>query len=311
MKRFLLPSARMSRFSRRMRGWLGLLGALLCAGAAWSQEVPVRIVAANLSSGRHQTYSPDNTNHSNPDGAGARILKALGPDIVLIQEFRTAVPTRQWVNATFGEEFQFFVEELPGVENPIPNGIVTRFPIVASGAWDDPEQENREFAWAKIALPGGRKLWAISVHLSASKPTRRVASARALARRIAEAVPKEDLVVIGGDLNTATREEPCLAALAHDFDTPFGPPVDGEGNSGTNVPRRKPYDWVLADREMSPFSEATRIAGQEFPGGLVFDSRVFEPLEDMAPVQHADSAVPGMQHMAVVRDFLIPATSAE
>jgi hypothetical protein len=39
---------------------------------------------------------------------------------------------------------------------------------------------------------------------------------------------------------------------------------------------------------------------------LVFDSRIFDPLEKLLPVQRGDSGVPFMQHMAVVRDFRIP-----
>jgi hypothetical protein len=48
------------------------------------------------------------------------------------------------------------------------------------------------------------------------------------------------------------------------------------------------------------------IAGKTFPNGLVFDSRVFTPLEGLAPIQKADSAAANMQHMAIVRDFRIP-----
>jgi len=36
---------------------------------------------------------------------------------------------------------------------------------------------------------------------------------------------------------------------------------------------------------------------------LVFDSRVYTPLAEVAPVLATDSAEPGMQHMPVVRDF--------
>ena len=104
-------------------------------------------------------------NHSNPEGAGARILKGLKPDVVLMQEFNTSMPARQWVNATFGEDFSFFIE----AEAQIPNGIVSRFPIVESGEWKDATQTNRDFAWAKIALPNGKFLWAVSVHLYSKK----------------------------------------------------------------------------------------------------------------------------------------------
>ena len=62
-----------------------LPGLLVCAGLASGEVVGIRVVAANLTSDNVQSYSPDNANHSNPEGAGARILKALKPDVVLIQ----------------------------------------------------------------------------------------------------------------------------------------------------------------------------------------------------------------------------------
>ncbi len=137
--------------------------ALLLAFAVAASADTVRIVSANLTSGSRQSYSPDNGNHSNPEGAGARILKGLRPDIVLIQEFNTSVPVRQWVNATLGENYAFVREEAA----EIPNGIISRFRILESGEWDDPVQDNRDFVWARIALPDGSRLLAVSVHLSA------------------------------------------------------------------------------------------------------------------------------------------------
>ena len=83
-----------------------LLGIFLLA-TAHAAPLTIRAVAANLTSDNKQTYSPDNGNHSNPEGAGARILKALKPDIVMIQEFNTTVPVRQWINRTLGEDFVF------------------------------------------------------------------------------------------------------------------------------------------------------------------------------------------------------------
>ena len=65
-----------------------LLG-LLALGIGRAEPLAIRVIAANLTSDNKQSYSPDNGNHSNPEGAGARILKALKPDIVMIQEFNT------------------------------------------------------------------------------------------------------------------------------------------------------------------------------------------------------------------------------
>lgn len=261
--------------------------------------VAVRVVAANLTSGNHQRYAPDEG--ANAEGAGARILKGLRPDVALVQEFNTTVPVREWVNATFGEGFSFFIE----ADAQIPNGVVSRFPIVASGEWKDAEVPNRDFAWVKIALPNGKFLWAISVHLYSKKSAGRTKEAEALVARIAERIPAEDLVVLGGDLNTAADGERCLEVLGGVFDVKARP-ADQAGDADTNANRTKPYDRLLADEELAACAAPVRIAGAGFPNGLVFDSRVFEPLADVAPVRKGDSAAPNMQHMAVVRDFVVP-----
>jgi hypothetical protein len=49
------------------------------------------------------------------------------------------------------------------------------------------------------------------------------------------------------------------------------------------------------------------IGAASFAPGLVFDSRVYTPLSDVAPVVVGDSGASGMQHMAVIRDFALPA----
>lgn len=284
------------------------IAACLLLSASWlrADPVPIRVVAANLTSGNQQTYSPDNGNHSNPEGAGARILKGLKPDVVLIQEFNTTIPVRQWVNQTLGEEYSFIQETYEEVPNFIPNGVISRYPIIESGEWDDPTQTNRDFAWAKIRLPNGKNLWAVSVHLYSQKPGIRAEEAKALLEKITTLIPKEDLVVLGGDFNTRSREEACVKALYEFFRNAEHEPADQAGDENTNAKRNRPYDWVLADAELEATAAPVKIGGTEFSGGLVFDSRVFTPLADVPPVQQTDSAAPNMQHMAVVRDFLVP-----
>jgi len=179
-----------------MTRWLSGLW-LACALLAQAEPLALRLVAANLTSDKQQTYSPDNGNHSNPEGAGARILKALQPDVVLIQEFNTSVPTRQWVNATLGENFFFARENQPG---GIPNGVISRFPITASGSWDDPALDNREFFWARIRLPGGRDLWAVSLHLHAKNATSRARETAAMPPPAPPAVPVVVGTVSSGDI---------------------------------------------------------------------------------------------------------------
>jgi hypothetical protein len=48
------------------------------------------------------------------------------------------------------------------------------------------------------------------------------------------------------------------------------------------------------------------LAGRSFARGLVFDTRVFTPLAPlMPPLQGQESAASNMQHMPVVRDFVL------
>lgn len=284
-----------------MKRWIALLLFALAA-LARGEPFALRVVAANLTSDKHQQWSPDNANHSNPEGAGARILKALKPDVVMMQEFNTSVPVRQWVNRTLGGEFHVFREEVAG----IPNGVLSRYPILSSGSWTDPAVDNRGFAWAELALPGGRRLWAVSVHLHSKGATSRDRSAKELAKRIKSALPEDALLLIGGDFNTRTMEEACFLSLAGCVVLPAELPADHLGNIHTNKPRNRPYDQVLACKGLEKFAVAVKLGGRTYPGGLVFDSRIFVPLDAVAPVREGDSGLPMMQHMAVVRDFLIP-----
>ena len=290
-------------------GMLALLWMTMSLGAASAtNDVRIRVVAANLTSGRDQSYSPDNGNHSNPEGAGARILKGLQPDVVLIQEFNCTQSLSQWISQTLGPGYQYYREEGAG----IPNGIISRHTIAEAGEWDDETQGNRDFVWARIRLPNGSDLWAISVHLKAgnSEGIRR-SQAVALIRFIRDRIPAEDYVVLGGDLNTSSRREACVEVLSQAFRTTGEPPGDQRGDDGTNASRRKPYDWLLADAELHPRMVPVQLGGDRFESGLVFDTRSFRPLSAVAPAQLGDSGVPNMQHMAVVKDFVIPASRSE
>jgi endonuclease/exonuclease/phosphatase family metal-dependent hydrolase len=265
---------------------------------AAADPVRIRIVASNLSSGASQSYDP---------GHGARILRGLKPDIALMQEFNIGdnsdQAVRQFVTATFGADFVFFREK-PG-PGRIPNGIVSRFPFLATGIWDDQAVSNREWVFARIDIPGPRDLWVVSVHLLTSD-TRRPDEARALAAIVQKNVPEADYLAIGGDLNTDNMRDRAFTQLRAVVEIPAALPADAAGRTGTNADRGKPYDHVLADRDLQPLRTPVVIGSLRFENGLVFDSRVFSPLSLVAPVQPGDSAAPNMQHMAVVRDFLIP-----
>jgi len=275
------------------------------AGAGAAEPVRVRVMAANITSGTQQSYPVP--------GPGERIFRALGPDVVLLQELNVEggndeAALRAFVDEVFGPDFH--VAREPGGDQ-IPNGIVSRWPILEAGEWQDPEVGNRDFAFARIDLPGEVDLWAVSVHLLTRSAAARDAEARALVEAILERVPEGDYLTVGGDFNTDRRNEPALDTLARVVDVlpPFpddgGDPPDEDTNAG----RRKPYDWVLADGDFQAHRTATAVGGLTFADGLVFDSRIFdqdELDEHFPPVRRADSGAPQMQHMAVVRDFLVP-----
>ncbi|MEO0054102.1 MAG: hypothetical protein RLZZ50_49, partial [Verrucomicrobiota bacterium] len=288
---------------RSLRVWLGL-GLLVLFSEIVSSlhaDERIRIVAANLTSGNGQNYDP---------GHGNRILQGLKPDIALVQEFNylnnTAADFRAWVDMIFGPAFSYVREPNPG---QIPNGIVSRYPILASGEWDDTDVSNRDFVWARIDIPGDRDLWVISVHLLTTSSANRNSEASQILRYIAaQGVPASDYVVLGGDFNTGSRSEACLNTLSSYFVTTAPWPVDQAGNGNTNSGRSSPYDWVLADTDLHALGAAVILGSNTFANGLVFDTRVYSPLP--SPVLAGDSAASGMQHMAVVRDFLIPANTA-
>lgn len=256
----------------------------------------VRLVAANLSSGNRQAY----------EAPGLRILQGLRADVALLQEWNygTSSPAelRAFVDMAFGAEFTWFRESGNGIA--IPNAVVSRYPILASGSWDDPTLTNRDFAWARIDVPGPRDLWAVSVHLPTADADR-PRSAAALVAAIAGNVPAGDLLVLGGDWNTNTRNEAAVTTLGAVGGVAAPWPADQSGNSNTSGPRTRPYDWLILDADLAPLETAVQIRQSSYASGLVFDSRVYTPIADVAPALSGDSGAAGMQHMAVVRDVLL------
>ena len=265
-------------------------------------EVRLRVAAANLTSGNLQSYDPGN---------GIRILQGINADVVLMQEVNYGLDS--------GEDFRQLTDDICGTEctiargtGQIPNGVISRYPILAFGEWADPKVSNRDFAWAHIDIPGPVDLWAVSVHLLTSNASERNAEAAAIVAQLQAVVPQGDFVVMGGDFNTNSRSEDALATLAARFSVTAPYPVDGAGNENTNAPRTKPYDWVLASPELRALEAPVHVGAAQFDAGLVIDTRVYMPIGDLFPAESADSGATGMQHMAVVRDFLlsgVPVTS--
>jgi hypothetical protein len=255
----------------------------------------LRIVAANLTSGNSQSYDP---------GEGIRILQGVHPDVVLMQE------TNFGIDAV--DDLRQLTDDVCGMEctmargaGDIPNAVISRYPVLDAGVWIDPQVSNRDFAWARLDIPGPVDLWAVSVHLLTSNASERDTEAAALVTMLNAVVPPGDFLVMGGDFNTHARDEPALGTLGARFTVTAPYPVDGLGNEFTNGPRTKPYDWVLASPALHALGTPVLIGAAHFDTGLVVDTRVYTPLGDIAPAELSDSNAVSMQHMGVVRDFLL------
>jgi endonuclease/exonuclease/phosphatase family metal-dependent hydrolase len=264
----------------RCAGRIFLLGAVFFSTLALAQSnVNLRVMAANLN-GDAQSYQP----------FAIRILQGLKPDIVAIQEFNysnnTASDFRLMVDTAFGTNFVYYREPYTG-SGDIPNGIISRYSILAAGSWVDTmqSQPNRGFAWAQIDVPG--------------------TNAANLKTLIQSNFPSNAWIVVAGDFNTDTRTETTTMTTFDSYlsDNPI--PADNNGNSNTSENRNHPHDYVLPGFSLTNFETATVFPSHSFPNGLVFDSTVYTPLSDVPPVQFSDST--NAQHMAVMKDFLIPA----
>ncbi|HOI08862.1 MAG TPA: endonuclease [Myxococcota bacterium] len=275
----------------------------------------IRFVAANLTSGSDQSYDP---------GHGIRLMAGCRADVLLVQEFNygdnSAADYREMTDAICGTECRYSVGT-----GQIPNGVVSRWPIVASGYWDDPNISNRDLDWARIDLPGDRDLFSISVHLKAGSSREEVewqmTAAQVVARKVTEhraANPGCCWYVVGGDFNGPSAVSNSGFGM-YDGEPVFavaGPhPVGEDGLEGTNASREKQYDFVLLDRALrawqvpSVFPANDGAAALTYPDGLVFDSRDFSQTQlnrHFAPALTGDSAASNMQHMAVVKDVVIP-----
>ena len=257
----------------------------------------VRLSAANLSSGNKQSYDP---------GEGIRIFQGLKPDVVMIQEFNygwnSDQDIRSMVTTAFGANFWHWRQS----GKQIPNGVISRFPIIAAGAWADVDCPNRDFVWAHLDVPGPKDLWVVSLHLLTTGAGNRASETAALVNYIKSAVPSGDFLVIGGDLNTGSRTETCITNLKAVVSTGAPFPVDQKGNGNTSATRSEPLDWVLANTALRALEAPVKIGSNSFANGLVFDSRIYTPLADVWPVLKTDSDATAMQHMLVSREFCLP-----
>ncbi len=247
------------------------------------------IMSANLTSGQTQVYRDP----------AQRLFQGLLPDVVAIQEFNvTNVSRRAFVDSHFGTNFSFMVEPVAGA---IPNGIISRWPIVASGEWADPYVSNRDFAWATIDIPGPRMLHVVSAHLYASgTPGDRNAEAQILVQQIQSEFPPDDYIVVAGDLNTETRTEAAILTLTAVVSDGIQP-ADQLGNRNTNRGRTRPLDYVLPNSKLETWHTPLPAGGLVFTNGIVFDSRLWA--SPPYPIQTNDADALNMQHMPVAKLF--------
>ena len=267
-----------------------LLAVVLGAGATPPKWATFTIATANLSDNTSQAYG----------AAGIRILQALQPDVLAIQEYNYKLGTsKDLAQRLFGPDFHF-AREKGGAR--LPNGVMSRYPIVAFGQWEDPYVGNRSFFWATVQIPGPKPLHVVSVHLVQNHSERRLPEARHLLELIRKQFPEGDYVALCGDFNVATRDSAALAALTNWFDD-SAQPVDQAGNKNTNASRNRPYDYVLPNPALAPYHAPTVLGGQRFPAGLVFDSRLWNP--PPPPAQREDTGR-AMQHLPVLKTFRLP-----
>lgn len=261
----------------------------------------LRIMAANLN-GNSQTYEP----------FALRIFQALKPDVVAIQEFNYAstngvdennpAAIREMVNIGFGTNYYYF----RGPDSQIPNGIISRYPIITASNWTDTLVANRGFTWAQIDLPGTNDLYIVSVHFLTTSSANRTAEANNLKALMQASFPANAWIVVAGDFNAGVRTEACVTTWnGYLSDLPV--PKDKNGVPDTNLGRTSEHDYVLPSLTLTNYGTATVFPTLSYSSGLVFDSRVYTSGElsaNFSPVLAADSG--NAQHMAVVKDFLIP-----
>jgi endonuclease/exonuclease/phosphatase family metal-dependent hydrolase len=264
-------------------------------------NLAVRVMGANLTTGNYQRYETPGTN----------ILVGLKPDVVAIQEFKFLSPTglgtgtpaalREMVDLCFGTNFSYYREPYEA-SGDLPNGIISRWPIVASGSWPSPQVSNRGFAWAQIRPPGTNDLYVVSVHLHTATASSRAIEAGVIKSNRLRFFPANAWVIVAGDFNTDNRSEAAVSTFKTFLsDQPI--PTDQNSNANTSAPRSKPYDYVLPSFSFTNFLMPVVIGSRTFSSGLVFDSRVYTPIAEVAPVTAADSGASNMQHMGVVKDF--------
>lgn len=272
-------------------------------------SVQIRIVAGNITSGNNQSYDP---------GHGIRIFQALKPDIALVQEMNYGSNT--------SSDYKNFAQKIVGTnyyavddaDYDIPNGVVSKYPITSHGYWKDPNINNRALMWAVVDIPGSTDIFAISVHLHTDPASDQVKAAQVIVdeiKKLESSNPGRYYYVVGGDFNGDSAVSSNGFGKNNTFYISGPDPVDENGNGNTNAKREKQYDFVLVDYPLHEFQVPVVYYSSEdstktkiYENGLVFDTSLYDQSvlnEYFYPAQTGDSDASQMQHMAVVKDFLI------
>jgi autotransporter-associated beta strand protein len=254
------------------------------------------------------------------DDPGQRLLKALLPDVVAIQEWvvTNGMTNATFVSSIFGDEYEFYVEPESDTYAQ-PNGIISRWPITASGQWADGTGTGaRDYAWATIDLPGAVDLNVVSVHFKAgdAEAATREAQARELTNYIANAgFDAGDYLVIAGDLNLSNRTEAAMTVLLN-LVSDDQVPTDKAGDSHTNPSRieanRRPYDYLLPNAALELQHTGMSYNGTSFANGFIFDSREWG--DHQYPALGSDSEALNLTHRPVLKvysltEFVAPPAS--
>ncbi len=262
----------------------------------------ISIMAANLSGGTSKWKSA----YAYPPESESQ-LRLLRPDVVAIQEWniRSNTSYRAFVTENFGADFSYYVVTNAD-PNELPNGIISRWGITVSNAWED-NVGYRQTMHSEIDLPGAEDLQMISVHFRASDEytTSRWASAQSLTSAVAAAAfPAGDYMAIAGDLNLSNRTELCMQVLTQIVKDAHIP-KDALGRTNTNVILNRPYDVVLPNAVLEANHVSYSFNGTTYADGMIFDTRLCA--EHQFPALWAYTETPNVTHRPVMKVYsLLP-----
>ncbi len=283
-----------------------------CKKIPENKPIKIRFTSANLTSGNNQAYEEE----------GIRILKALKSDIIMIQEFNFGSNTKNdiknFVKNTFGTEYQYF-RGTPTGNGDIPNGIISKYPIIKTGEITDPRVTDRKIDYVEIKVNDKINLMVFSVHLKGQEDDSQITAAQLITQKISEHKKTHTgyYYIVGGDFNgeaSVGNEGFGKFNNKEIMQINFPYPKSEYGNDGnTNRTRTAKLDFILADTNLYQYQISTdycisNLNCKKYENGLVFDSRNYSRNDldtYFTEVQPNDCDAKNMQHLAVVKDFLI------